>query len=198
MGSLATFRTNLPVLCNAYRARRLQRKGARFRGRSRMLAHDSFQWRDAVIAACDGSRRGAGHSICERTEEAHAGLVGSHRRRNNLIATRWSSGHARQSKAVSALCTGGKLGVDQTGAGRTRRSTRRAAQGVKRAGVTDFWIGCVIRYLRTVDGTHRTDRRGFVRRHARTQQVGNGNRSDDQNDCHHNQQLDQREAIPFS
>jgi len=45
-----------------------------------------------------------------------------------------------------------------------------------------------------IDRAHGRDRGGFVRRHARAEKIGNGNRRDNQDDGDNDQQLDQREA----
>ncbi len=52
-----------------------------------------------------------------------------------------------------------------------------------------------IGYLRRVDRPQRTHRRSLVGRHPGPQQVRNGNPRNNQNNRHHDQQLDQRKAF---
>src|SRR5262249_25253369 len=72
---------------------------------------------------------------------------------------------------------------------------RPGVQFLKRGRVTDLWTNRLIGRFTRVDGTDRASRAGFVGRHLGLDQVGDGDRGDDQNDRHDDQKLDKRETL---
>ena len=76
-----------------------------------------------------------------------------------------------------------------------RDSQRRAGRGqIGEVGGKPA-IQPVVVHLRRDDGPYRGDGRGLVPRHASAEEAGNGNRRDDADDGHDDEQLDEGEAL---
>src|SRR5207248_11763570 len=119
------------------------------------------------------------------------------------VDQRWNVAVVGGVKQVAALRGRGgapqvKVNHASVGLGRTRRAgSVRRSQYLQSGCVADRRIGCAVGDLRCVNGAQRADRRGFVGRNTRPQQVWNGDRSDDQNDRDHDQQLNQWKTLLF-
>src|SRR5712692_4871653 len=101
-------------------------------------------------------------------------------------------GYTPIGELVATLAAAGQDTVNQVSRGRCGRVCRlQIAQRVRVAGP----VGGGVSDTSRVDRPQRANRRRFVRRHLRTQQVGDGNRRDDQNDRHDDQKLDERKTL---
>ena len=153
----------------------------------------------AITAGRNCRRRAHAHNrICEGAEIAHAALVRSDWRSDDLIRPVRGAGRAAERERVTALATASQLRIDQAGASGTRGSATRAAQRRQGAGKAGRRIAGVVSNLSRIDGTNRRHRGRFVGRDARAQQVRDRDRCDDQNDRNHDQQFDERETLLFA
>src|SRR5579859_426340 len=146
----------------------------------------------------------ANDSIFFRAESTNTGLVDVHRLSLDRVSNRKTVGHcARASvEGVTALAAArrvavvGQHGVNQARGRRLRRAAyvQRSTEVLQPSGsdrVSNCRIGGLVRNF---SGSEHTDRRNsgrLVSRNTRTQQVRNRDSSDDQNDRHYDQQLDQ-------
>src|SRR6267154_1710526 len=147
-----------------------------------------------VRRRCAASREITDHTRLVGVESARSGGL-----RRNWVATdvitrqRRASADRTHRELVAALGAARQNVVNQVGRGRS--CTRRWRQLSKRLGIAGRRIGGRIRYCSRVDRANGTDRRRFVGRHTRTEQVRDGNRCDDQNDRHDDQQFDKGESF---
>src|SRR6266849_1061746 len=105
-------------------------------------------------------------------------------------ATHRCSGRVRED--VAAL---GARSQDRVNQVRKRCRGRGCRPQIGQRGRVAGPVGGGVSDASRVDRPQRANRRRFVRRHLRTQQVGDGNRRDDQNDRHDDQKLDKRKTL---
>src|SRR5713226_7176908 len=105
-------------------------------------------------------------------------------------ATHHSSGRERED--VAAL---GARSQDRVNQVRSRCRGRGCRPQIGQQGRVAGPVGGGVSDASRVDRPQRANRRRFVRRHLRTQQVGDGNRRDDQNDRYDDQKLDERKTL---
>src|SRR5712692_51795 len=96
-----------------------------------------------------------------------------------------------KSERIAALGAAGEDRVNQVRRGGCGWAARTQVRQGGRVAAVGGRIGDASRVQRS----QRAHRRGFVRSHLRTQQVGDGDRRDDQNDCHDDQKLNQRKSF---
>src|SRR3984885_2318050 len=142
-----------------------------------------------VGRCCSRARVHADHAGLVSVEVALAGDARVQRARSDRILLIRSGGV--ESEHVAALGSGHESGVNQVRRGGGWR--RRGAQIRQLGGIVSVGGGKCHR--RSVQCTKRTNRGRFVSGHFRTQQVRDGDRRDDQNNCNYDQQLDQRKTF---
>jgi hypothetical protein len=165
------------------------------------LRHFGFEWETDLLQrragrACAGARVVADHTRLVRVEAAGSGRPWRNWIGNNGIPSCRSSRAFAPRELISALGTTSQNAVNQIGAGRVGCcATRRRCKRCKRPWIANARIRGRIRYGSRIERTERTDCGRFVGRHTRTEQVRDGNRRDDQNDRHDDQQFDKRETL---
>src|SRR6266581_927731 len=162
----------------------------------------SWLLQGGIAAGAAGSGAVRGEFDYARLVRAESALAGLSHGDGNAGGDIVSDGRARaapQSKGVAALDSRGQHVVDQPGRGRGRGGgaggRRHIAQGACEAYIG---VGGGIGHLRRIEGADGTHRRSLIGRNPRPQQVRDGNRRDDQNNRHDDQQLDQRKALLFA
>jgi len=145
------------------------------------------------------------HAIFAGAETTHTSLVKrSSRAADGVARERRRSRSAADRKVETALregyCSGlRQVPIDQASCGNQRaaswtasdRSRPKRAHTSRSTRITLRGIGGIEADLARVRGTNRARRRRLVGRDARAQQVRNGDSGDDQNNRHHDEQLDQ-------
>ena len=135
------------------------------------------------------------------TKGTHAGFVEDQRLRQDRV-TDIEPGPDRSSacrKSIPALAAAGRVAivsqhrVDHTRGGLAGDASRteRAAQVRESRSVAHRGIRALIGDLSRVDGAQGGDRRRLIGRHTGSQKIRNGDRGNDQDDCHYDQKLNQ-------
>ena len=136
----------------------------------------------------------ADHTGLIGVEATLPGSAGARRiRRNRITGIGSVAANPGKREPVAALGAGRENAVDQVRAARGRAGRR--SQLRQRCRVSDRLIGRRVRHAGGVDRTQRTYCGRFIGRHTRTEQVRDGNRRDDQNDSHDDQQFDKGETL---
>ncbi len=142
---------------------------------------------------CGGGRIVADHTGLVGVEAALSGGTARSRIRCDRIAVRRGFAVTAEGEHIAALRASRQNAVNQVGASRCCRTAR--SQRRQRSRIALAVVGRGIRHSSRIDRTQRTDCGRFIGRHTRTEQVRDGNRRDDQNDRHNDQQFDKRETL---
>src|SRR5262249_46334052 len=143
--------------------------------------------KEGVLVA---DRAGAGGGSCTYRETNHLGFIGEEKPCSCLCC---ACGDRRRT-GRGELQIGGSSG--RCGKGET--TLRSASENIVDDAIRrqssqsgEVAVGGAIQQLAAANGTHRSGGRSFVGRTARSEQVRNGNCGDDEDDRHHDQQLNE-------
>src|SRR5882724_789973 len=174
-----------------------------------LLLQDQVRSRGASHGTCGGAGRNSGsvrievqYSVFFRAEPTNTSLVENQGRSADTVShVGGGRGYndAYSVNRVTALTASGDV-IRQGGIKQTRSRAGRTARGAglhagarsqchQRRRIAHRRIRCQISHFRCVDGANCAHRGRLVSRDTSPQQVRNSDRSDDQNDRHHDQQL---------
>jgi hypothetical protein len=154
-----------------------------------------------LSTGANAGRIHANQGVFFGAKSADAGRVDRDWRPENRIADVDATGLSPSAgrELISALAAASRVAVvrehriNHARCRRTRNASRtqRPAEVHQRRSIAHRRIRALIGDFPGGDRSHRVHSRGLVRGHAGPEQVGNSNGGNDQNDRHHNQQLDQ-------
>src|SRR4029077_8193676 len=159
-----------------------------------VLVADRGQSQASIVRKrCAGGRNEANDVVFGSAEALYASRVGGCRYAVGYVLCIGSIDRVKSGSREdeSALVAGGELAVDQASVCRSRHARNDQSAQIGNGGrKTGYRIGGCVRHLSCSKSALRRSRRRLVRSNTCAQQVWNGNSCNDQDDGHHDQQLD--------